>query len=54
MYQGTQLVIKSSEERLQIIKDLHEGIGDDSRARAMASHRGRDTMTFMLMRQIFY
>ena len=54
MYRGTRLVIKSSEERLQIIKDVHEGIGDDSRARAMASHRGRDTTYQKIMQRFFW
>ena len=54
MYRGARLVIKSSEERLQIIKDVHEGIGDDSRARAMASHRGRDTTYQKIMQRFFW
>ena len=43
MYNENRLVIKSSDERLRIIKEVHEGLGDNEKARAMASHRGRDT-----------
>lgn len=43
MYKGNRLVIKSKEERQQIISDVHQGIGDNCKAKAMASHRGRDS-----------
>ena len=44
MYKGNRLVIKSKEERQQIISDVHQGIGDNCKAKVMASHRGRDSM----------
>jgi len=43
MYKNNRLVIKSKKERQQIISDIHQGIGENSKAIAMASHRGRDS-----------
>ena len=43
MYKGNRLVIKSKEERQQIISDVHQGISDNCKAKAMASHRGPDS-----------
>ena len=54
MYKGTRLVIKSSQEKQQIIKDIHEGIGDHSKAKAMASHRGRDTTYQKISERFFW
>ena len=54
MYNGNRLVIKSQDERIKIIKDIHEGLGDDDKARAMASHRGRDTTYQKIMKRFFW
>ena len=43
MYKNNRLVIKLEKQRQQIIRDVHQGIGDNCKAKAMASHRGRDT-----------
>ena len=43
MYKGSRIVVKLEEERQQIITDIHQGIGDNCKAKAMASHRGRDS-----------
>ena len=43
MYKGNRVVIKSKEERQQIISDVHQGIGNNCKVKAMASHRGRDS-----------
>ena len=43
MYKGKRLVIKSKEERQQIISDVDQGIVDNCKAKAMESHRGRDS-----------
>ena len=53
LYDKTRLVVANREEQLQIIKDVHEGLGEDSRAKAMASHRGRDT-TYQKVSDRFY
>ena len=54
MYNGNRLVIKSSDERLRIIKEVHEGMGENEKARAMASHRGRDTTYQKIMQRFFW
>lgn len=43
MYKGSRLVIKSAEDTQQIISDIHQGTGNNCKAKSMASHRGRDT-----------
>ena len=43
MYKQNRLVITSKEERRKIIADLHTGLGNSSKAKVMASHRGRDS-----------
>ena len=42
LYKSTRLVISSKERQQTIIRDVHVGLGDDVKAKAMASHRGRD------------
>ena len=42
MYKGERFVIKSEEKR-KIIHDIHEGIRDSCKSKAMVSHRGRDS-----------
>ena len=53
MYKGNKLVIKSKEGRQQIISDVHQGIGDNCKAKAMASHWGRDS-TYQKCSEIFF
>ena len=43
MYKGNRIVIKLKEERQQVISDVYQRIGDNCKAKAMASHRGRDS-----------
>ena len=54
MYKSSRLVIKPAEERQQIIRDIHGGIGDDSKSKAMASHRGRDTTYQKISERFFW
>ena len=42
MYNNTRLVISSKEKQQTIIKYVRVGLGGDPKAKAMASHRGRD------------
>ena len=53
MYKETRLVI-SSKERQQIIKDVHVGLGEDPKAKAMASHRGRDATAEKISKRFFW
>ena len=43
MYMEKRLVIRSPEEKHKIIHDIHEGLGEDPKAKALASHRERDS-----------
>ena len=43
VYDDKRLVVISREEQLRIVKDVHVGLGEDPHAKAMASHRGRES-----------
>ena len=43
MYNNTSLVISSTERQHSIISNVHKGLAHEPRARAMASHCGRDS-----------
>ena len=43
MYNNTRLLISSRERLHAIISDVHKGLGHDPKAKAMASHCGRDS-----------
>ena len=53
MYKKSRLVIKSKDEQRQIIDDIHKGLGENPKAKAMASHRGRDT-TYQKVSERFF
>ena len=36
-------MIFEAKQQNEIIHDIHEGIGENSRSKAMASHRGRES-----------
>ena len=40
MYKEKRRVVFEAERRTAIIHDVHEGIGDNSMAKALAAHRG--------------
>ena len=54
MYKGTKQVIASSEKQTKIVKDVHAGLGEDSKAKAMASHRGRDATREKISSRFFW
>ena len=43
MYKEKQRVVFEVQRRTRIIHDVHEGIGDNSMAKALAAHRGRES-----------
>ena len=43
MYKAKRRVVFEVERRTAIIHDVHEGIGDNSMAKALAAHRGRES-----------
>lgn len=53
MYKDFRLVIKSADERQQIISDINQGTGDSCKAKAKASHPERDT-TYQKRPEIFF
>ena len=53
VYDDKRLVILSRDEQLRIVKDVHAGLGDNPRAKAMASHRGRES-TYQKLTERFY
>ena len=43
LYKRKSVVIMEKHRQLEIIKDIHEGIGKSTHSKAMASHKGRET-----------
>ena len=54
MYKEKRLVITSKERQQCIIHDVHEGLGSDPKARAMAAHRGRETTYQKIAERFFW
>ena len=54
MYNNTRLVVSSVEEQQDIIRDIHNGIGESKMAQAMASHRGRDSTYQKCVQRFFW
>jgi hypothetical protein len=48
-----RIVISSTERQKQIIQDIHAGLGENPKAKAMASHRGRES-TYQKISERFY
>ena len=44
LYKEKRRVVFEVERRTAITHDVHEGIGDNSMAKALAAHRGRESM----------
>ena len=43
VYKEKRVVVLEKQRQLEIIKDVHEGIGESSHSKAMSSHHGRDS-----------
>ena len=54
MYNNTRLVISSTERQHTIISDVHKGLGHDLKAKAMASHCGRDSTIQKISNRFFW
>ena len=54
MYKDSRLVISSKEAQQTIIHDIHVGLGEDSKAKAMAGHRGRDSTHQKIVNRFFW
>ena len=53
MYKEKRRVVFEVERRTAIIHDVHEGIGDNSMAKALAAHRGRES-TYQKVSERFF
>ena len=54
MYNKTKLVISSKEKQQTIIKDVYVGLRENPKAKAMASHRGRDATRKKISNRFFW
>ena len=43
LYNSKRVVISSKERQRQIVQDIHAGLGENPKAKAMALHRGRES-----------
>ena len=53
MYKGNRLVVTDKQRRIDIIHDVHQGLGNNVKAVAMSSHLGR-TSTYQKVSSRFY
>ena len=53
LFYKKRLVIKDKERQMEMIRDVHRGIGDSEHSRTMASHKGKNT-TYDKIAQIFF
>ena len=54
MYKGKRRVVFKIERRTAIIHDIHEGIRDNSMAKALAANRGREATCQKISEQFFW
>ena len=54
MYKEKRRVVFEVERRTAIIHDVHEGIGDNSMAKALAAHRGRESTYQKISERFFW
>ena len=53
-YKDSRKVIFEAKQQSEIIQDIHEGIGENSRSKAMASHRGRESTYEKVSERFFW
>ena len=54
MYKEKRRVVFEVERRTAIIHNLHEGIGDNSMAKALSAHRGRESTYQKISERFFW
>ena len=54
MYNNTRLAISSTEQQHTIISDVHKGLGHDPKAKAMASHCGKESTIQKISNRFFW
>ena len=53
-YKKSRKVIFDEQQKIEIVHDIHEGIGENARSKAMASHRGRESTYQKLSERFFW
>ena len=53
LFYKKRLVIKDKERQMEIIRDVHRGIGDSEHSKAMASHREKKHYVWQDCTKIF-
>ena len=53
LFYKKRLIIKDKEHQMEIIRDVHRGIGDSEHSKVMASHRGKN-ITYDKIAQRFF
>ena len=53
LFYKKRLVIKDKQRQMEIIRDVHRGIGDSEHSKAMASHRGKTQRMTRLHKDFF-
>ena len=54
LFYKKRLVIKDKERQMEIIRDVHRGIGDSEHSKAMGSHRGKNTTYDKIAQRYFW
>ena len=54
LFYKKRLVIKDKEYQMEIIRDVHRGIGDSEHSKAMASHRGKSSAYDKIPQRFFW
>ena len=52
-YKKSRKVIFYEQQKIEIVHDIHEGIGENARSKTMASHRGRESTYQKLSERCF-
>ena len=48
-----RVVVMTKQQELEIIKDVHEGVGHSAHSAAMASHKGKDSTCSKISQRFF-
>ena len=53
-YKKSRRIIFHEQQKIEIVHDIHEGIGENARSKAMASYRGRESTCQKLSERLFW
>ena len=53
-YGADRMVITEKEKRVEIIRDIHKGAGENVRARALSSHFGRNSTYEKVVKRFYW